>query len=103
MRKLKSFFQFYFYFFLAVKNKIKIKGSFQCLNNRIDLSPPECESTLFLCEKLLDLRQDAGTCKAVNKIIQSNPGVRVLAHKNGCNSDGVLVIGSSIQQVEILN
>ncbi|XP_047134047.1 doublecortin domain-containing protein 1 isoform X2 [Hydra vulgaris] len=83
----------------AKKNKIKIKGSFLCLNNRIDLSPPQLESTLFLCEKLLELRQDAGTCKTVNKVIPSNPAVRILAHKNGCNDDGVLVIGNSIQQL----
>lgn len=87
----------------ARKHKLKMVGAFQCLNGKVDLSSLECESTLAVWEMQLHRLRHESSIRVIASemtLTQSNPAVRVLAHRNGdSKSEGVLVIGNMISQI----
>lgn len=97
---------FFFFVFLAKENKLKLKGTFQCLENKIDLSTSQAETTLQLWEEQLQRLREESSVRAIASAItvtQNNPAVRLLVRRNGegCDNRGVVVIGNMLSQVSI--
>ena len=91
----------------AKQNKIKLKGAFQCLQSKVDLSVHEADTTLALWEAQLQRLRDESSVRVITSEItmtQNNPAVRLVIRKNGegCSNNGTLLIGNMLSQVCIL-
>ena len=92
---------------IAKKNKLKLKGAFQCLESKVDLSSREADTTLALWEAQLQRLRDESSMRMIASAItmtQNNPAVRLIVRKNGegCSNTGVLLIGNMLSQVSYL-